>query len=255
MGDKNPVQAAKTTFDILNEIVERGEASVNDISESLGIAQSTTHNYLKTLAQNGYLINEDSRYRIGLRFLVYGEQARNQWQVYETAKPELKNLAVETGDFANLLVEENGYGFYIYRTKGDRTATSHQYIGGYVGERVPLHASAPGKAILAHLEPERIEGILDQCGMEQLTDETIQERGVLYDELESIRNSGVAYDDEEYIDGLRAVAAPIVSHGKVNGAISISGPISKFDEDRFENELPNIVADAANTIEIDLEFS
>ena len=164
---------------------------------------------IKTFAQNGYLINEDGRYRIGLRFVAYGEQTRNQWQIYETAKPELKNLAVETGDFANLLVEENGYGFYIYRTKGDRSATSHQYIGGHVGERVPLYASAPGKAILAHLGPERMEEILDRQGMHRLTEATVQQREVLYDELESIRQTGVAFDDEEYTDGLRSVAAPI----------------------------------------------
>lgn len=255
MAEKSPVKAAETTFNVINVVNECDGASVNEVAEALDVPKSTAHNYLKTLTQTGYLINEKGYYQLGLRFLVYGERARNRWDVYETAKPELKNLAAQTGEFANLLVQEQGHGFYIYRTKGDRSSTSSQYIGDHVGERVPLHATAPGKAILAHVEPERVEEILEQYGLEQLTDSTIQDRQVLFDEFEEIRETGVAFDDEEYLVGLRAVGAPIITHGEVQGAISISGPISKFGVGRFRDELPEIVVDAANAIEINLEFS
>lgn len=65
---------------------------------------------------------------------------------------------------------------------------------------------------------------------------------------------GYAFNDEEEITGLRAVGAPVhASQGDVIGGISVSGPLSRIQEDRFREELPELVVEAANVIELNID--
>ncbi|WP_225308233.1 IclR family transcriptional regulator C-terminal domain-containing protein [Haloarcula sp. CBA1131] len=80
-------------------------------------------------------------------------------------------------------------------------------------------------------------------------------REALFDELEEIRERGYAFDREEKIQGLRCVAAPVTTKNEIIGAISISGPASRFEGEVYEEELPSMVTRSANVIEINSQFS
>jgi DNA-binding IclR family transcriptional regulator len=114
-----------------------------------------------------------------------------------------------------------------------------------------MHATATGKAILAHLPDERVAGILDQTGMPRFTESTITSRQALHEELADIRESGLSFDREESVEGLCCIAAPILNEGEPVGSISVSGPRSQFRKPDRREELCEAVQDTANVIQLD----
>jgi len=255
MAQKDPVKAAGTTMRIVRKINELDGARVGKIADEVSLPKSTVHNYLKTLEKNEYLVNDDGAYRVSLRFLGLGERARSRIDLYDVAKPELKELATMTGELVNLVVEEHGRGVYIYRAKGNKAAQYHTYVGSHVGERMYLHSTAPGKAILAHMDEDEVESIIDRHGLSALTEQTIQDRDSLFQELSDIKQRGVAFDYEEQLSGLWSLGAPITKGNELLGAISISGPASRLTAEQFEDELPIRLQETANVISINVKFN
>jgi DNA-binding IclR family transcriptional regulator len=249
---RNTVKSVERTFRIIGGLQELGEAGVTKLSTHLDLPKSTVHNYLSTLEQEAYVVKEGDEYRVGLRFLEHGAYARNQSQLFEPARPELDRLAAETSELCNLLVEEHGKGTYLYRTRGEDAVR----VKEHVGNRVCLHSTGMGKAILAYLPEERVEAIIDRHGLAAITRRTITDRDELFETLAAIRERGVAFDDEERLSGLRCVAAPVLSNDdRVLGAISVSGPSHRFEDERFREELPKRVLETANVLELNVTYS
>jgi DNA-binding IclR family transcriptional regulator len=247
----NPVKSVEVMFTIVEAIKELDGAGVTELADHLDLPKSTIHNYLATLEQEEYVLKEGTRYRVGLRFLDLGAYARDQVEMFEVAKPELEHLAGETGELANLLVEEHGTGSYLYRTRGGMAVQ----VKGHVGTRAPLHSTGLGKAILAHLPESRVEAIVDEHGLPASTPQTITDPDELFAELETIRERGYAFDDEERLRGLRCVAAPIQANEEVVGAISVSGPTNRLRADRYREELPRKLLEVQNVIELNVTYS
>lgn len=248
----NVIKTAQTTFTIIEEVKRRNGATVTELTGELDLSKSSIHNYLSTLERDGYLVKNGNVYRTGLRFLDLGGHARRNEQIYDVAKDEVDALAEETGELANLLVEEHGRGVYLHRAHGGDAVQTDSYIG----QRVYLHNTALGKSILAHLPRERVTEIIDQHGMPETTENTITDRGELFDELETVREQGVAFDDEARVKGLRCVAVPIVNNDDVvEGAISVSGPTSRFREQLFREELPERLKSLSNVVELNITYT
>jgi len=247
-----PVKAAKTTFEIIDLLRERDGAGVSEIAEYLDMPTSTVHDHLRTLESEEYLISEDGTYRVGARFLELGEQVRSRMKVYRVARPEVDDLAAETGEHANLMIEEHGRGVFLYKSRGSDAV----HLDTHAGMRVHLQTTAMGKSILAHRPREDVKRILDRHGLPQVTSKTITDRGDLFDELDRIRERGYAVDDEERVQGMRCVAAPITDESdEAIAAVSVSGPKSRMRGEHFEETLPDMVLRSANVIEVNLTYS
>ena len=190
-------------------------------------------------------------YQIGPRFLELGGYARSRMKLHQVGTSELRKLASKTGEHANLMVEDYGYGIFLDKSKGQDAVK----LDTYVGMRVHIQSTALGKAILAHTPRERVEQILDQHGLPQITENTITDRQELLDELEAVRERGVAIDDEERISGIWCISAPIKSDDRVLGAVSVSGPTSRMKNDRLNDEVANMVRSTANVIEVNSTYS
>ncbi|MFD1599626.1 IclR family transcriptional regulator [Halobellus rarus] len=246
-GSGRRVQAVQISCDIIQALREKDGAGVSELAEHLGRSKATIHSHLTTLADNEFVVQRDGNYEISLRFVDIGEYAKSQVDIYEVTKTELERLAEETGEVAQFMVEEHGRGVYLHKARGENAIQT----ASYVGNRKYLHCTALGKSILSQLPEERIDQIIDRHGLPERTENTISTREELFDTLETVRREGVAYDDEEVLQGLRCIAAPIQHpNGELYGAISISGPTSRFKGDRFHEELPEIVQGAANIIEV-----
>ncbi|WP_435335829.1 IclR family transcriptional regulator [Haloarchaeobius sp. TZWWS8] len=244
------IRSDETLFSIVEVLEALGEAGVTEIADRVDVSKSTVHGHLSSLRQNGYVVADDGRYRLSLRFLQLGEHVRTQTGIYDLARPHVDDLARETNELANLAVEEEGRGVYLYRTQGDQTVQ----FSTDAGDVHQLHCSATGKSMLAHLPEDRVDQILDRHGLQAHTDQTITDRDVLREELRDVRERGVAFDDEEYGEGLRCVGAPIRgADGTVLGAISVSGPATRMSGERYREELPDLLRRAANLIEINLK--
>jgi len=251
-GTENTILSVDRAFEILETIRDRGEVGVTEIADQLKVSKSTVHNHLNTMETRGYVVNEDGEYRLGLRFLSFPDTLQKSNRLYQTAKEEVDELVKRTGERSQVLVEENGYGVYIYQQVDDRAIRT----SSRVGTQVSLHSSAIGKSLLAFQPPEKVDRILDRDGLPPQTEHTITSREEFDTELERIREEGVAYDDEEGIEGMRCVASPIRNENSVSvGAISVSGPCTRIKNERFESELPQEVERAAQAIEINYRYS
>lgn len=250
--NKNRVQSVDRTFEILETIRDREEVGITEVAEQLAVSKSTVHNHLNTMEARGYVVNEDGMYRLGLRLLSFPNTLQKSHQLYQTAKDEVDELVERTGERSQVLVEEDGYGVYIYQQTDDRALTTNSKVG----TRVDLHSSAIGKSMLAFQPEEKVERILNRDGLPARTKNTITSQEAFEAELKRIREEGVAFDDEEGIEGMRCVAAPIRNEDSVSvGAISVSGPCTRIMGERFESTLPREVERAAQAIEIKYRYS
>lgn len=246
---RNRVKSLRTTHSIVAALDELGSAGVTELAERIDRPQSVVHNHLSTLTELEYVVQEDTEYSLGLRFLEYGERARRRMELYETARPEVEKLADESGELITLMVEEHGRGIYLYVRQGSRDI---RYPAAS-GARTHLHCSAVGKCILAYLPDEAVDDIIDRHGLPAQTTNTITERERLEAELESIRERGLAFDREEFRDGLQSVGAPILRGERdVVGSVSIAGPAHRMKGERLTEEMPELLRRAVNVVELNL---
>ncbi|MFB6196367.1 MAG: IclR family transcriptional regulator [Haloplanus sp.] len=248
---KNKIKTADNVFAVVETLRELDGATVTQLATELELAKSTTHRYLVTLLERGYANKDGDEYRLSLRFLDLGIYCRNEVQGTDEAKETLQQLAEETTEIAWFSVEERGHQVDVMKAEGRRAIT----VGTWLGKPKPMHCMAGGKAILAHLPEGRRAEILDRHGLPEYTEHTITDRGELDDELDEIRETGVALHDQEHNIGVRSVAAPVIVDDDVLGAVAVSGPAGRMTGERFRQELPDRVRSAANEVELRLMSS
>lgn len=249
MGNTEAVRAVETAAQVVGGIEDLGgSATIADLNRQLPLAKSTIYKHLDTLREQGVLVKSGDSYRFGLRLLELGGAARQYDGIYEVARPEVRAMAEETGEVANLVFEELGWGRYAYTDMGEQAVD----LDIHVGKRVTLHSTALGKAVLASLPEEAVETIIAERDLRAQTEQTITDPATLLEEIEAIRNEGVAYDSEEHIRGMGCVAAPIRIPDRRHASISITGPVSRVTDREKREEHARIVRRAANVIELNL---
>ena len=255
MGNRSSETNARTTlssvekaFNIVEHLSDVERTTVSELSDRLELPKSTAHIYLKTLEREGFVIKEDGTYCLGVKFLKYGGVVRNRMKLYQTSKLEVDKLAAETGDVANLGIEENGWRVLLYKAEGPDAIHDNAPVGEYT----QMHWTALGKAILAYYPRDRVDKILDQHGMPKANDRTITDRQELYRELEQIRERGFSVEDEDRRRGVLTVAAPIMDRNddRVISAISVSGPKNRIEGNQTVEEIAGTVKSAANVVEL-----
>lgn len=245
------VQAVEIALEVIDILHDHNGARITEIADELGRSKGTVHSHLRTLLDNDAVVKDGELYRLSLRHLEFGETVKNRLGFYDVVKDELDDLADDCGELAQFATEEHGHAVYLYKSSSENAVQTASSIG----KREYLHCISLGKAILAHQPRKRVGEIVDHHGLPKFTDQTIASREQLFTELEEIRERGYAFDNEEKIEGLRCVAAPVESSDEVLGAVSVSGPSSRMTGDRFREELPNKVLRSANVIEINAKFS
>lgn len=250
MDESYPVNSLRTAFRIVNYIADVGGGRVTEISEELNLANSTVHDHLRTLEKMGYLLKSEGVYQLSFRFLEIGARHRNQLDLYETAKPEVADLALRTDKFANLIVEENGLGVLLCLITGDTPIhLKYAYEGMYSG----LHITANGKAIMSFIDEDRRSEILEQRDLISITAHTITDEDVLIEEIGRIQENGYAIDKEESIAGMGGVAAPIFDRNeRVIGAVGLYDSINNIDELRETGS--ELVREKANIISVNTNY-
>lgn len=249
--NKRPVQAVQITCNIIDALQKMDGAGVTELANELDNSKSTIHNHLQTLNKNDLIVREGRKYRLSLRFLYIADHVRGQFGNYAIIKQELDNLAEETGEVSQFGIEEHGRVSYLYKAIGDNGVKT----ASRVGTQQDIHSTALGKAILSHLPERRTEEIINQTGLPAKTNNTITDADDLFEELKTVREQGFAVDNEENITGLKCIAAPVLGNDSVQGAVSVSTPISRITGDSSTEELSAVVKRSANVIELNSKYS
>lgn len=240
------VQSVETALAVLEYLQERGEVGVTELADELGMSKGSAHAHLHTLKQQGYVVADDGRYSIGLRFLDFAHGIREREPLYDVVNEQVDALAERSGELALFTVPEGCEGVCLYAAGGDQAVRTKVHPGYRSG----LHHTAVGKAILAFIPAERRDALLDASSLAAHTEATITDPEALREELATIRERGVAYNRGETIPGLTGVGAP-VRHpdDEVYGALSIIGPSSRMTDDRLA-ELTDLIQQSVDVVEI-----
>jgi len=207
-----------------------------EISSRLGMPKGTTHNLLSTLAVRGFVEKtDDGRYALGTAIVPLTQAVRINVELRDRAAPLLRELADACRESVYLTVLDGDYGLYIYAVESPRRLLARTAVG----DRVALHCTSVGKAILSRLPREEVDGIINRVGLPKFTAATITDRDALHQELEETRARGYAIDRGEHEVGNYCVGAPILNHdGQVIGACSVSGA----DPEMIGGKLPEFSA-------------
>lgn len=249
---KSGARTTETSLEIVDAIRDLDGATMDELSEYLGLAPSTIHRHLVTLRERNYVTQENGTYRIGFQFLTVGGYAQRMTTAFPMIKEKVDSLAAETGERAQFIVEEHGERVYLYTEVGQSAVQT----GAHVGKRGALHTSAAGKAILANMSPERFDEIVATRRLEKVSENTITTREELTEECERIRERGYAFNRQETTEGVHAVGAAVTdSEGDVLGALSVSGPAHRVKGTQLTEELPERILSAVNELELYIEHS
>ena len=246
------VSTLDTSYQILESLVEVDGGTVTEIASCADLAKSTVHAHLKTLCKHNLVVKNGLRYDIGLQFLDFGLYARNRIEGFSTIREKAVALAAESGELVVFIVEENGEGVVLVRERGPNAVETEVRTGN----RVKLHATAAGKAILAHEPREYVEHIISQHGLSPKTEKTMTTEEDFYSELNEVQSRGYAVSAEEHTDGLHTFSSPVVgSDDQIIGGLSVSGPTQRMQNEAYRTELTEMLLGAVNELELKIKYS
>jgi IclR family transcriptional regulator, pca regulon regulatory protein len=187
---------------------------VSDLSREVGLSRSTAHRYIATLAELGYLQQDDAtrKYRLGPRVLDLGFSAINSMELREISHPHLQALSDATGHTVNMAVLDGADIVYIERCRTSQHGQRDIDLNLHIGSRLPAYCTSMGKVLLAHLGDDQQRAVLKQIRFTQRGPNTLTAREDLIAELERVRATGLAVNNEELAYGLRSIAVPVRSH-------------------------------------------
>ena len=232
--EQNPVGVLAKTFEILScfSLKPKG-LTLGEIAELTQINKSSAHRLLSQMAARGFVErNDDGQYIIGPALFQLGLLASRPQELRSAAHPTMTELGRETGETVNLAVLEGSEILVI-----NVIESPHEFrMAAKIGSRKPFHVTALGKSAVAFLAEAKLYSLLEhiRLPLDALTPNSATDLARLREDIDLIRSRGYGLDDEECVVGVRAVAAPIFSAGgEVEGALSISGPTSRFSTERI----------------------
>jgi DNA-binding IclR family transcriptional regulator len=232
--------------------VEQPEWSAVEVAQSLRMPRSTTYRLLSRIAEAGFLDLDAhaGRYRLGIKLASMGAVAQRSTTLQRAAHPVLQRLAAEAHETATLMVRGGWEGVTI------DAAMSMQplMVPGLLGTRMPLHASAGGKVLLAWMSDTERRTVV-RSALAVHTQHTIIDPDALELELQRVRSLGYSTVRGEWAEGVYGAAAPIRSYSNaVVGAITMGGPRARVTDERLE-ALVQLVVHAAAQVSMAIGFS
>jgi DNA-binding IclR family transcriptional regulator len=228
--EASPATAVERALNILEAAAHRRDGLTNsEISRKLAIPKSSASYILRTLEKRGYLRREaeTGRYRLGLKILSLGGDVQGNLDIADVALPFMRSLVERIHLTVHLAVLDQGEAVYVEKVE----APGFFKVNTWVGRRMFLHSTSVGKCLLAWLPKHEIETLAKHEGLKKRTPKTITTVSKLLADLEHVKQSGYAVDDEENSLGARCLGAPIFdAAGNVTAALGVSGTLTQVDE-------------------------
>ena len=229
-----------------------GSASVSAIARKTGLPRSTVHHLLRSLIDFGYLLQggEAQPYKLAPRLFKLTGRAWTQGQLAEISVPFIDELSRRTGEGTSLAILREG----VVSVVAKRDSEGPVRVVQRVGTVRPIYCTAVGKILAAWLPERELDDIIGRIVFERITANTITAPAVLKRELARIRANGFAVDNEEHIEGIRCIAAPVRDQsGKVCAALCIVGPKNRFSP-RRRKEFCGPLLDVAANLSVQLGY-
>jgi DNA-binding IclR family transcriptional regulator len=237
------VQSVDRAISALEILAKRGAAGVSEVANEIGVHKSTAFRLLSALEERDLVeqTTERGKYQLGFGILRLASAIPARLDLVQQGRQVLQAMAQQFGETVNLAVLRAHYAVNLDQALGSAAVATQNWIG----QLTPLHATSSGKVLLASVDDETRDALLDAAGLARFTSHTITSRKELKAQLHQAVVDGYATTFEEYEEGLDAVAAPVRNHhGTVVGAVSVSGPAYRLDKKRIEEIVEELQAGA-----------
>jgi DNA-binding IclR family transcriptional regulator len=203
--------------------------TLSEIARALGYGKSTVHGLLHSLEGVGWVERAGSGFQIGSGLAALTSRASRVRQAAAVARPFMEALAEKLGETV-LIGSEQGQKMVVLDCV---EGSGEMRLSSRPGMELPKFAAATGKVLLAEMAPDEAAAVLEAADLPRFTKRSITDRGRFLAEVENARTHGYATDDEEYLSGVRAVAAPIRCNGRYGLALWVAGFASRLAGDRL----------------------
>lgn len=234
--EKPSIQSLARAFSILECIGQSpGGIQLSELSKAVELNNSTAFQLVKTMVQLGYVRQDEKskKYHIGRPMFLLAAAALNDIELYNIVSPVLHDLARDTGETSHFAVW-SGTNVAIMARK---ESTSPLRLSEGLGTMRPAYATAVGKVLLSHLDPDQLENYFEDVTLESHTAATITDSQRLVAELSKVRENGIGFDDAELFAEVRCAAVPVVDfRNNLIGAIGISGPVWRLSISELQDK-------------------
>lgn len=238
------IGSVNNAMKILEAIGNHKSRSLKQLIEELGLPKTSVYRILLTLEKNDFIYKDDisQNYKLGEKILYLASSFLVDNSLKDVAREPMERLFAKYGDTVNLGILSNKDIIYIDILESQFALRMQDNIGS----KGPAHATALGKAILSTMSDSFIDEFLNDVNFIKYTDNTLVTKEETKAELEKIAAQGHSFDNEELVEGARCIAAPVIgANGRCVGAVSISGPLHRFHDER----LNEIETDVKATVE------
>ncbi len=248
--DFKRVPALDKCFRILDLIGQsKKHLGISDISNALGYHRSTVFNILYTLTDIGILEHDtDNKFHFGLKLYALGKIAGNSSELISTVHPYLENISQQTKLSAFLGIRSGLRAIIVDKIDSN----SDIRVSSEIGMKIPLLAGAGGRVLLSQLPDSMLDRVLSENKLRKFTPFSCTDKETYKELIKKAREEQFAFDDEEYIEGIRALAVPINLDKKyIQAAIWIVGLKSQISDNKIRS-YKQLLQEKAREIEVRL---
>ena len=214
--------------------------SINELMGASDLTRPTLYRLLKALESEGLVeCTNKKTFKLGARLIQFAARAFEQNDISRLAEPEMKLLSDLTKETCHLAIRCGNEMVYISKQDSPQTIRLHSSVGN----RVPMHASAIGKCLMAYLSGEERERLLNGIDLPELTQFTITEKQKLAEQLNVIAKDGYATAHQETDLDVHCFGAIIFDRlGNPVGGMSVSVPLYRLANDHSRYVQPLLAA-------------
>jgi IclR family transcriptional regulator, pca regulon regulatory protein len=226
---------------------DHAELTLSDVARATDLTRAAARRFLHTLVDLGYVRTDGRLFSLRPRVLELGYSFLSSMSLPEVAYPHMDVLSAKTHESCSVAVLDAEDIIYVARVVTRRIMT----VAINVGTRFPAYATSMGRVLLADQPESWLDGYLSEATLDPITPKTITDPMALRKALDRVRSQGYCVVDQELEIGLRSMAVPIRSGGRVIAAMNVSLHVSRGSIDAARREMLPMMQECARAIEAD----
>jgi len=209
----------------------RNPIGISELSQRLSLPKTTIQGIVTTLAELRYLEKDpsSSRYRLGGKLFQLGLSYANNLDIVTIARAWIERLSYKFREPVNVGMLVGSQVLIIFRSEPENRFMAFPQTGSVI----PAHTTCIGKLLFANMNRKKRDSVLNNYNFESLTKNSITDKLAFEKVLDSVRNDGIAFENEENFIGLVGIGGPIYNqNGEVIAAFALSGDSANINKNR-----------------------